>query len=42
MDGGEAYFDLEEVFWRSIDLVEGLLAGLWNGLHFEDRYGWYR
>ena len=28
-----AYFDLEEVLWRAIDLLEALLARIWHGLH---------
>lgn len=31
-DGAD--FDFEEVFRRSVDLVEGLLAGFGDGLHF--------
>ena len=30
---GLAYFYLEEVLWRTVDLLEGLLTGLWQGLH---------
>jgi hypothetical protein len=28
-----AYFYLEEILRRSIDLFKALLAGIWNGLH---------
>lgn len=31
--GAVTHFDLEEVFWRPVDLVECLLAGFWYGLH---------
>jgi hypothetical protein len=27
--------DLEEVLWRAIDLLKGLLPRLWHGLHLE-------
>ena len=29
----KAYFDFEKVFWRPIDFLEGLLAGIGHGLH---------
>lgn len=39
VDGGalkgrkRAYFYFEEVFWRSVDLFEALLARIWHCLH---------
>lgn len=27
-------FYLQEVLWRAVDLLEGLLASIWHGLHF--------
>lgn len=32
---GGVYFYLEEVFRRTVDLLEGLLAGFRDGLHFQ-------
>lgn len=34
MGEGEGYFYLEEVFRRAVNLLEGLLAGFRDGLHF--------
>ena len=28
-----SHFNLQKVLWRSVDLVKGLLAGIWHGLH---------
>ena len=30
---GSGYLDLQKVFWRSVDLFEGLLTGVGHGLH---------
>jgi hypothetical protein len=30
---GATHFDLEEILGRSVDLLEGLLSGLGDGLH---------
>jgi len=32
-DSGQTYLYLEEVLWRTIDLLEGLLPGLRYSLH---------
>jgi hypothetical protein len=32
-EGKGTYFYLEEIFRRAIDLLEALLARIWDGLH---------